>query len=310
MPIPTFDSLMLPVLRHCEEKGWIMRDLIARIADDLALSQEERELRIPSGTATIIANRVGWVKTYLKQAGLLTQPKRAFVEITQRGRDVLSMNPEKIDVPLLEQFEEFRAFQNRTKHSGGAATGTAGVSPGPSSTPEEQIAAASKTLDEALRDALLARILEASPAFFEKLIVDLLLTMGYGGARDDAGEQLGRTGDGGVDGVINEDRLGLDRVYLQAKRYAPGNTVGSSTVQAFVGALVGRSASKGVLITTSTFSSAAKDAAKQSGAARLVLIDGEALTDLMIRFNVGVRVAQMVEVKRVDMDYFEEGDTE
>jgi restriction system protein len=129
MPIPTFDSLMLPVLRHCEKKGWIMRDLITRIADDLGLSQEERELRIPSGTATIIANRVGWVKTYLKQAGLLTQPKRAFVEITQRGRDVLSKNPEKIDVALLEHFEEFRAFQNSTKHSGGAATGTVGVSP-------------------------------------------------------------------------------------------------------------------------------------------------------------------------------------
>jgi restriction system protein len=133
--------------------------------------------------------------------------------------------------------------------------------------------------------------------------------MGYGGARDDAGEQLGRTGDGGVDGVINEDRLGLDRVYLQAKRYAPGNTIGSSIVQAFVGALVGRSASKGVLITTSTFSNAAKDAAKQSGSARLVLIDGD-LTDLMIRFNVGVRVAETVEVKRVDMDCFEEGETD
>ena len=134
--------------------------------------------------------------------------------------------------------------------------------------------------------------------------------MGYGGARDDAGELLGRTGDGGVDGVINEDQLGLDRVYLQAKRYAPGNTIGSATVQAFVGALVGRSASKGVLITTSTFSNAAKDAAKQSGSARLVLIDGETLTNLMIRFNVGVRVAQTVEVKRVDMDYFEEEESE
>ena len=310
MPIPTYDALMLPVLRHCAEKVWIMRDLVTRIADDLGLSQEERALRIPSGTATIIQNRVGWVKTYLKQAGLLMQPKRGVVEITQRGREVLSKNPEKIDVAFLNQFEEFRAFQNRAKHDD-ASVASENVPPvAPSSTPDEQIAAASKTLDQALRDALLARILEASPAFFEKLIVDLLLKMGYGGARDDAGEQLGKTGDGGVDGVINEDQLGLDRIYLQAKRYQPGNTIGSSTVQAFVGALIGRGASKGVLITTSTFSPAAQNAARQSGSARLVLIDGEALTDLMIRFNVGVRVSQTVEVKRVDMDYFEETETE
>ncbi len=250
------------------------------------------------------------MKTYLKQAGLLTQPKRGVVEITQRGREVLSKNPEKIDVALLEQFEEFRAFLNKTKHDSGSPNATNVPPVALSSTPEEQIATASKTLDQALRDALLARILEGSPAFFEKLIVDLLLKMGYGGAREDAGEQLGKTGDGGIDGVINEDQLGLDRVYLQAKRYQPGNTIGISTVQAFIGALIGRGASKGVLITTSTFSTAGQNAAKQSGSARLVLIDGEALTDLMIRFNVGVRVAQTVEVKRVDMDYFEEAETD
>jgi restriction system protein len=310
MPIPTFDTLMLPVLRHCAEKVWVMRDLITRIADDLGLSQEERVLRIPSGTATVIQNRVGWVKTYLKRAGLLAQPKHGVVEITQRGREVLSKNPEKIDVAFLNQFEEFHAFQHKAKHNGASVETEVVLLVGPTSTPEEQIAAASKTLDQALRDALLARILEASPAFFERLIVDLLLKMGYGGAREDAGEQLGKTGDGGVDGVINEDQLGLDRVYLQAKRYQPGNTIGSSTVQAFVGALIGRGASKGVLITTSTFSPAAQNAAKQSGSARLVLIDGEALTDLMVRFNVGVRVSQTVEVKRVDMDYFEETETE
>jgi restriction system protein len=311
MPIPTYDAFMLSVLRHCEGKVWAMRDLVARIGDDLNLTPEEREKQIPSGTATVIASRVHWAKTFLKQAGLLSQPKRGVVEITDRGREVLSKNPEKIDVAFLDQFEEFRAFQNRAKHNGEPAPDVPiTTSVAPSSTPEEQIAAASKTLDETLRDALLARILEASPTFFEKLIIDLLLKMGYGGAREDAGQQLGQSGDGGVDGVINEDRLGLDRVYLQAKRYAPGNTIGSATVQAFVGALVGRGASKGVLITTSTFSSAAQNAAKQAGFARIVLIDGEALTDLMIRFNVGVRVAQTVEIKRVDLDYFDEGETE
>ncbi len=180
----------------------------------------------------------------------------------------------------------------------------------PSSTPEEQIAAASATLDEALRDALLGRILEGSPAFFEKLIIDLLLAMGYGGSRSDAGEQLGGTGDGGIDGIIREDQLGLDRVYLQAKRYQPGSTVGSETVQAFIGALVGRGAHKGVLITTSTFSKAALQAANQSGSLRLVLIDGDALTTLMVRFNVGVHVARTVEIKRVDTNYFDDAETE
>jgi restriction system protein len=152
--------------------------------------------------------------------------------------------------------------------------------------------------------------MECSPSFFEKLIVDLLLAMGYGGSRSDAGEQLGGTGDGGVDGVIREDQLGLDRVYLQAKRYQRGNTVGSEAVQAFIGALVGRGAHKGVLITTSTFSKAALNAANQSGALRVVLIDGDALTRLMVRFNVGARVAKTVEIKRVDLDYFEVTETE
>jgi restriction system protein len=170
--------------------------------------------------------------------------------------------------------------------------------------------AASRALNEALRDALLARVLETSPASFEKLIVDLLLAMGYGGSRVDAGEQLGRTGDGGVDGVIREDRLGLDRVYLQAKRYKPGNSVGSEAVQAFIGALVGRGSQKGVLITTSNFTKGAIEAANQTGGLRLVLIDGEALTRLMIQFNVAVRVARTVEVKRIDLDYFEDIETE
>jgi len=156
----------------------------------------------------------------------------------------------------------------------------------------------------------MTRILEGTPEFFERLIIDLLLKMGYGGSRVDAGEQLGRTGDGGVDGVIREDQLGLDRVYLQAKRYQPGNTVGSETVQAFVGALVGRGAQKGVLITTSTFSKAALNAANQSGQLRLVLVDGDELTRLMVRFGVGVRKAQTIELKRIDLDYFEDTEPE
>jgi restriction system protein len=311
LPIPTYDALMLPVLRHCAEKLWQMRELTTRIADDLALTQDERNQLLPSGGSTVIASRVAWAKTYLKQAGLLEQPKRSVVQISERGREFLKTAPEKIDSKTLLTFDDFRAFQNRTKSSGQSV-----VSPVPataatieaSSTPEEQIDLASNTLDELLRDSVLARMLESSPAFFEKIIVDLLLAMGYGGSRADAGEQLGGTGDGGVDGLIREDQLGLDRVYLQAKRYKPGNTVTSETVRAFIGALVGKGAHKGVLITTSTFSKDALTAANQSGSLRIVLIDGDALTKLMVRFNVGVRVKQTVEIKRIDLEYF--GDTE
>jgi restriction system protein len=304
---------MLPVLRHCAEKVWHMRDLVARISDDLGLSQEEREQQIPSGGTTVIASRVHWAKTYLKQAGLVEQPKRGVVQITKRGQGLLNSNPAKIDAPLLQRFDEFRSFLQRTRHHEGpdaAVTPIAAAVAETSSTPDEQIAAASRTLDESLRDALLARILEGSPGFFEKMIIDLLLAMGYGGSGPNSGEKLGGTRDGGVDGVIREDQLGLDLVYLQAKRYQPGNTVGSETVQAFIGALVGKGAHKGVLITTSTFSKAALSAANQSGSLRLVLIDGDELTKLMVRFNVGVRVARAVEIKRIDLDYFEDAETE
>ncbi|WP_158744130.1 restriction endonuclease [Acidisphaera sp. L21] len=320
MPIPTYDVLMLPVLRLCAEKLWVMRDLVARVADDLGLSQSEREQMIPSGSMTIATSRVHWAKTYLKQAGLVEQPTRAHVQISARGREVLARNPSKIDSALLQGFEEFRDFLSRTKSEDTplAITAIPAVLPTPAvapvaettNTPEEQIATASLTLNESLRDALLARVLEGNPTFFEKLIVDLLLAMGYGGSRSDAGEQLGGTGDGGVDGVIREDQLGLDRVYLQAKRYQPGNTVGSEAVQAFMGALVSKGAQKGVLITTSTFSKAAIQVAGQSGHLRLVLINGDELTKLMVRFGVGVRVTRTVEIKRIDLDYFEDAEPE
>ena len=315
MPIPTYDVLMLPVLRLCAEKLWLMRDLVARTADELALNQPEREQMIPSGTMTVIASRVQWAKTYLKQARLVEQPRRAHVQISARGREVLSRNPAKIDNILLQSFKEFRDFQNRTKLDDTPARPTVPALTGSSSTteaieavntPEEQIASASRTLNESLRDTLLARVLESNPTFFERLIIDLLLAMGYGGSRSDAGEQLGGTGDGGVEGVIREDQLGLDRIYLQAKRYQLGNTVGSETVQAFIGALVGKGAQKGVLITTSIFSKAALNVASQSGNLRLVLIDGSELTRLMIRFGVGVRTARTIEIKRIDLDYFED----
>ena len=207
------------------------------------------------------------------------------MRITHRGPDGLPAKPVKIDVDLLQTFGEFRDFLGRTRAglkaldpgiADGQPLSLTVAAPETAATPDEQIASASLTLNESLRDALLARVLDSSPAFFERLIVDLLLAMGYGGSRSDAGEQLGGTGDGGVDGVIREDQLGLERVYLQAKRYQPGNTVGSEAVQAFMGALLGKGAQKGVLITTSSFSKAAVNVASQTGNLRLVLIDGRA----------------------------------
>lgn len=317
MAIPTYDALLRPVLALCAEQTWSVRDLIKRISDDLRLTAEERAQLLPSGTTSLIANRVHWAKTYLKQAGLVEQPSRGVVRITQRGREILGSTAGPITLDILQRFDEFRSFQTRTRTEVPASVSghetvvqspahpDANGSASPStSTPVEQIEAAKRALDGALRQDLLEHILEASPEFFERLIIDLLLAMGYGGSRNEAAEHLGRSGDGGVDGVIREDRLGLDRVYLQAKRYQRGNTVGSESVQAFIGALVGKGAQKGVLITTSSFTKAATAAAEKSGGLRVILIDGEELTSLLIQFNVGVRLTRTVEIKSVDNDYF------
>ena len=312
MPIPTFDELMLPVLKLCAVQTWLMRDLVGRLSDDFKLTLNEQEQMIPSGSLTVMASRTHWAKTYLKQAGLVEQPKRAYVSISAQGRELLSTKPLKIDTKLLKSYPEFLAFiggvrsdDHKITNAPLSMTVAQSINTEASSrTPEEQIASAYSTLDETLRDALLARILDSTPAFFERLIIDLLISMGYGGSRADAGEQLGGTGDGGVDGVIREDQLGLDRVYLQAKRYKPGNSIGSEAVQAFIGALVGRGAQKGVFITTSSFTKSALDAANRSGGLRLVLVDGDELTKFMVRFGVGVRTVRTVEIKDVDPLYF------
>ncbi len=285
-----------------------MHELIRRIEDDLGLTRTERDQLLPGGSTTVIASRVHWAKTYLKQAGLVAQPKRGQVEATAEGRKLLAAHPVKIDRRLLDQFPPFRAFISKSAPAlpqGSPAAEKAAVALA-SATPEEQIAAATALISGSLGDALLARLLESSPTFFERTIIDLLLAMGYGGSAADASQHLGGTNDGGVDGLIREDQLGLDRIYLQAKRYQPGSTVSSEAVRAFVGALVGKGAQKGVFITTSSFSKDAMLAAQHSGALRIVLVDGGTLTDLMIRFNVGVRVKRTIELKDVDTDYFSE----
>lgn len=289
-----------------------MRECIRRLAGEFHLSAEEREQLLPSGKQATFDNRVHWARTYMVQAAMLEPTKRGHVRASQRGLDILAKNPAKIDTDLLLGFEEFRAFRARRKSETDTPTNVE-TPVGPlrtsTSTPEELVAAAYTEITDQLRSTLLQRICEGTPEFFERLIIDLLIAMGYGGSRAEAGQRVGRSGDGGIDGIINEDRLGLDIVYLQAKRYAPGNVIGVEKVREFAGSLVERGASKGVFVTTSHFAAGAKTYVDRIPQ-RLVLIDGAELTKLMVRFGVGVRVDQTIEFKKLDLDYFEEGEVD
>jgi restriction system protein len=244
------------------------------------------------------------------KAGLVRFPSRGTFVATDAGRELLARNPSRIDVDLLRQYPSFEEFHRGSGSTNEPELSTQNAAPPSatvSTTPEEQIEAAFLTLQSALRAQVLERILQNSPNFFEGVIVDLLVAMGYGGSRRNAATQLGRSGDGGVDGVINEDRLGLDRVYVQAKRYAEGNSVGRPDVQSFVGSLVGLGATKGVFVTTSTFSNQAIEFVRHLSQ-RVILIDGQRLADLMIEHSIGVRLSRAVEFKRIDEDFFTEDD--
>lgn len=313
MPIPDYQTLMLPVLRLAAEGETRVPDIAERIATEFGLTAAEREQLLPSGRQRLLHNRVHWAKFYMGKAGLLDTPRRGRFVASETGRALLAGKPERIDVERLLAYPAFATYY-RSQGANGTAPAEAApaadaVAPKPDLevTPEEQIDAAVLTLQRALRDDLLARILDNSPAFFEGVIVDLLVAMGYGGNRRDAAKRLGGTGDGGVDGVIDEDRLGLDRVYVQAKRYALSTTVGRPEVQGFVGSLVGLGATKGVFVTTSGFSQHAVDFVRHLSQ-RVILIDGQRLADLMIEHNVGVRVSRTVEFKRLDEDFFTEGE--
>lgn len=305
MPIPDYQSLMLPVLSVAAEGETRVPAAAQIIADRLGLSDDEREEMLPSGKQRLLHNRVHWAKFYMTKAGLIDSPKRGVFVASAAGRSLLASNPDRIDVETLKLIPAFREYYSQY----GTGTATAeqvdavAASTVADATPEEQIDAAYSLLTTALRADLLGRILEQSPSFFERLIVDLLVAMGYGGSHEDAARQLGKTGDGGVDGIIDEDRLGLDRIYVQAKRYGSGSVVGRPEVQGFVGSLVGLQASKGVFVTTSTFSRQALDYAR-SLQQRVILIDGSRLTELMVEFGVGVRASRVIEVRRLDEDYF------
>ncbi|MFZ1082461.1 MAG: restriction endonuclease [Candidatus Kryptoniota bacterium] len=301
--IPDYQSIMLPLLNAVSDgKEYPMNDLIDTLAAEFELSETERKELLPSGQQFTFGNRVGWARTYLKKAGLLDSPGRGLVMITERGKQVLGQNPDKIDVSFLRQYPEFLEFQN-TKHTQFEIEGN--ISIDSIRTPEESLDSAYQGLREALANELLNRVISLPPSFFERLVVDLLVKMGYGGSFKDAGKAVGRTKDEGIDGTIKEDRLGLDIIYIQAKRWKQGQTVGRPEVQRFVGALAGQGAKKGIFITTSNFSKEAIEFTPKNET-KIVLIDGQELAQLMIDHGIGVSTVSSYEIKKIDNDYFEE----
>jgi restriction system protein len=300
MNLPDYQTLMLPLLKATDDGNpHHVRELIEKLEDAFQLSEEERRELLPSGKQPIFENRVGWANAYLKKAGLLNSEKRGYVQITHKGKKVLRQNPEKIDNTFLKQFRSFQQFVGATP---GDKPAEEEMKTEEETNPEEQLETAWKALNETLAADLLQKVKGIIPSKFEQLVIDLLLAMGYGGSRKEAGRLIGRTGDGGIDGIINEDRLGLDKIYLQAKRWE--NTVPIKEVRDFAGALLAQKAQKGVFITTSGFPNSAHEYVRSIDR-NIVLIDGLRLAELMIEFRLGVSTKETYQVKEMDTDYFE-----
>lgn len=305
MSIPDYQSLMLPVLAASAEGEVRISEVVGKLADQLRITPEERSELLSSGKQTVFSNRVHWAKTYLNKARLVEITRRGHFKITARGQKILQSNPSAIDNNFLKQFEEFREFTG--KSSGTPAEDNHTAIPAiedQKQTPDEIMRLAHRQIEASLEQDLLDRIRSAPPDFFERLIVNLLLSMGYGGSTASAGRALGRSGDDGLDGVIDQDALGLDRVYIQAKRYAAGNNVGAGAIRDFFGSLDRHKAAKGLFVTTSAFSISAKETAALLSK-RIVIIDGDRLAKLMIRHNVGCRIEDTLQIKKVDEEFFE-----
>jgi restriction system protein len=303
MSIPDYQSIMLPLLEYASDgKEHLMRSAYDDLAIVFGLSEEERKQLLPSGRQPTFENRVGWASTYMKKAGLLSSPKRGYFQITQRGLDVLKEKPSTINRQFLQQFSEFDDFWKRSNKQFPRVVETLETQEQEIS-PEEAMEESYVKLRDELANELLETIKSCSPSFFEQLVVDLLVKMGYGGTRKDAGMAIGRSGDGGIDGIIKEDRLGLDEIYIQAKRWE--GTVSRPEIQKFAGALLGQQARRGVFITTSDFSKAATDYASAIDS-KIVLIDGETLSQFLIDFDLGVSPVATYSLKKIDLDYFTE----
>jgi restriction system protein len=304
--IPNYQSLMLPLLQLLSDgQEHKLRDIVEALAAEFQLTDKERQELLPSGVQPIFDNRVGWAKTYLKKAGLLDSPARGTVIITDLGREVLAKKPDRIDVRFLTQFPAFLEFINVSKNINKDEEDDITTNENNSQTPEELLDKAYQQIRTSLASELLSKVVNLSPARFERLVVELLVKMGYGGSIKEAGRAIGRSGDEGIDGTIKEDKLGLDVIYIQAKRWKPGNMVGRPELQKFVGALAGQGAKKGIFITTSNFTKEAWEYTPRNET-KIVLIDGEQLARLMIDYNLGCTTQQTYEIKKIDSDYFDE----
>ena len=304
--IPDYQTLMRPVLECAASGEAKIGDTVDQLAGKLGLSADDRAQMLRSGKQTTFANRVHWAKTYLVKAGLAEATRRGYFQITARGATALAEPTAVINNAYLEQFKEFQDFKtrvNQTDEGNDAPLAQASIPLGVE-TPDEALRRAHSAITGALATDLLDRVRKATPRFFERLIVELLLAMGYGGTSEEAGRALGQSGDGGVDGVIDQDPLGVDQIYVQAKRYAEGNNIGAGAMRDFFGALSLKKAQKGIFVTTSAFSQPAIDTARGLGS-RIVLIDGQQLARLMIRYNVGCRDEDVLHIKRLDEDFFE-----
>ncbi len=307
MAVPDFQSLFIPVLKFVSDGNeHSLSETIEALAQQLEVSEADRDEMLPSGKQRKFDNRVSWARTYLQKAQLLSHTGRSKVRITERGLKVLRDNPTYINTKFLKQFPEFLAFHTTTGDKGSTIDEnirtTQEIIEKTSQTPQEILETSYQSLRQTLAQEILERIKNNPPKFFESLVVDLLVAMGYGGSRKDAGQAVGQVGDGGIDGIIKEDKLGLDAIYLQAKRWE--GTVGGPVVQGFVGALIGKKARKGVFITTSNFSQQARNYANGIENLKIILIDGEQLAQLMIDHDVGVTEESRYIVKKVDLDYF------
>lgn len=302
--IPDYQSIMLPLLQLVSDnQEHKFRNLIEDLALKFNLTEIERKELLASGSP-IFNNRVGWATTYLKKAGLLESPKRAIFIITPLGLNALTENPDRIDAKYLRKFPSFLEFQNYSRSSSDVEITPSNIEAN-EQTPEENLDSAYQRIRTSLAAELLKKVLELSPTFFERLVVELLVKMGYGGSIKDAGSAIGKSGDEGIDGTIKEDKLGLDIIYIQAKRWQPGNVVGRPELHKFVGALAGQGAKKGIFITTSNFTKEALSYSPRNET-KIVLIDGKQLTQLMIDYNLGCTTQQVYELKKIDSDYFDE----
>jgi restriction system protein len=306
MAVPDYQSLMLPLLRFAAESKdeTSTGQAFEALAKELRLTEEDLKEMLPSGIQSTFVNRVGWASTYMKKAGLLEATRRGYYRITGRGQELLEKQPKVINVKLLKQYLEFLEFQQLKGTRSGDRVIEKEIDNISAATPSEALETAYENLRDELAEELLSKLKKTSPSFFERVVVELLVKMGYGGSRADAGKAIGKSGDGGIDGIIKEDKLGLDVVYIQAKRW-DNNAVGRPDVMQFAGALQAQRANKGIFITTSRFTDDARIYVSQIGS-KIVLIDGEHLTGLMIEHDVGVSTVSLYPVKKIDSDYFDE----